>query len=169
MMAYARRNSAAAAHWPMKIVTVFFTLLVAICAATPARAQQPDNEQAVWKMETTYWEDVKALDLDSYRNLWHENFVGWPYSSSQPARKDHITDWIKAYTGKGETLAWFELKPADSQATENLVVTDYWLTARWADKAGNGEPATTRVTHTWIRTDKGWKIISGMSAAVPAN
>ncbi len=112
---------------------------------------------------------MKALDLDSYRNLWHENFVGWPYSSSQPARKDHITDWIKAHTDKGTTMVWYELEPADSRATENLVVTEYWLTSLWADKAGHGEPFTQRVTHTWIKTAQGWQIISGMSAAVPAN
>ena len=70
----------------------FFILLATIRAAAPARAQQSDNEKAVWKLETTYWEDVKALDLESYKNLWHENFVGWPYSSSRPARKVHITD-----------------------------------------------------------------------------
>jgi ketosteroid isomerase-like protein len=142
---------------------------VAFCAAMPALSQQSDNEKAVWKLESSYWDDVKALDLDSYRALWHENFVGWPYSSSQPARKDHITDWIKAHTDKGETLAWFELKPADSRATENLVVTEYWLTSLWADKAGHGEPFTQRVTHTWIKTANGWEIIAGMSARVPTN
>jgi len=142
---------------------------VAFCAAMPALSQQSDNEKAVWKLESSYWDDVKALDLDSYRALWHENFVGWPYSSSQPARKDHITDWIKAHTDKGATLVWYELEPADSRATENLVVTEYWLTSLWADKAGHGEPFTQRVTHTWIKTANGWEIIAGMSARVPTN
>ncbi len=149
-----------------QIVTLSF---VAFCAAMPALSQQSDNEKAVWKLESSYWDDVKALDLDSYRALSHENFVGWPYSNSQPARKDHITDWIKAHTDKGETLAWFELKPADSRVTENLVVTEYWLTSLWADKAGHGEPFTQRVTHTWIKTAHGWEIIAGMSARVPTN
>jgi ketosteroid isomerase-like protein len=168
-MKFAKRSSAATTRWTIKIVAVFFILLAVICAAAPARAQQSYNEKAVWKLETTYWEDVKALDLDSYRNLWHENFVGWPYSSSQPARKDHITDWIKAHTDKGETLVWFELKPADSRTAEDVVVTEYWLTSLWADKAGHGEPFTQRVTHTWIKTANGWEIIAGMSASVPAN
>jgi hypothetical protein len=168
-MKFAKRNSVATARWSVKIASALFIPLAAISAATPASAQQSDNEKAVWKLETTYWEDVKSLDLDNYKNLWHENFVGWPYSSSQPARKDHITDWIKAHTDKEETLAWFELKPADGRATENLVVTEYWLTSLWADKAGHGEPSTQRITHTWIKTANGWEIIAGMSAAVPAN
>jgi hypothetical protein len=152
--------------------------LLALCAVLTPIAQQPgngnaglmaDNENAVWKLENAYWEYVKALDMDHYKALWHEDFVGWPYSNSQPARKDHITDWIRAHTDKGATLAWFELKPAESQATENLVVTDYWLTSLWTDKAEHGEPFTQRITHTWIKTANGWLIIGGMSAPVPVN
>ena len=66
-------------------------------------------------------------------------------------------------------MVWYELEPAYSRATENLVVPEYWLTSLWADKAGHAEPFTQRVTHTWIKTAKGWHIISGMAAAVPAN
>jgi ketosteroid isomerase-like protein len=151
----------------LRRIVILFS--VALFAAVSGFSQQSDHEKAVWKLESSYWDDVKALDLDSYRALWHENFVGWPYSNSQPARKDHITDWIKAHTDTGETLAWFELKQADSRATENLVVTEYWLTSLWADKAGHGDPITQRVTHTWIKTANGWEIIAGMSARVPEN
>ena len=151
-----------------------YFLIVAIlvfCAAIPSFAQQAgaENENAVWKLENAYWEYVKALDMDRYKGLWNENFVGWPYSSSQPVRKDHITDWIKAHADKGTTVAWFELKPAESQATDNIVVTTYWLTELWADKAGHGEPFTQRITHTWMKTANGWQIIGGMSSPVPAN
>ncbi|MGP8252011.1 MAG: nuclear transport factor 2 family protein [Terracidiphilus sp.] len=151
----------------LKRILILF--VVTLCAAMPSHSQQSDNEKAVWKLESSYWEDVKALDLDSYKALWHENFVGWPYVSSQPVRKDHITDWITAHTDKGARLQWFSLVPAASQSTGDMVVTHYWLTAFWADKAGHGEPDTTRVTHTWIKTAKGWQIISGMSASIAAN
>jgi len=140
-----------------------------MCAAIPARAQQTDNEKAVWKLESSYWEYVKALDLDRYKELWHPNFVGWPSTNGQPARKDQITGWIAAHTEKGERMQWFSLQPAASQATENIVVTHYWLTAFWQDKAGRGEPSTSRITHTWIKTAGGWQIVGGMSAPVPAN
>jgi hypothetical protein len=47
---------------------------------------------------------------------------------------------------------------------ENIVVTHYWVTAFWADKAGKGEPPeTTRITHTWMKTAAGWQILGGMS------
>ena len=84
-----------------RFLILFF---VAFCAAMPAHSQQSDNEKAVWKLESSYWDDVKALDLDSYRALWHEKFVGWPSVNSHPVRKDHITDWIKAHTDKEKPL-----------------------------------------------------------------
>ena len=139
--------------------------LVGFCMALSAFAQQSANEQAVWKLEADYWKFVKAVDLEGYRGLWHGNFVGWPSSSAQPARKDHITDWITGLTAKGLRLHWYSIEPAASQATENIVITHYWVTAFWSDAKGNGDPPeTNRITHTWIRTPTGWQILGGMSA-----
>ena len=143
-------------------------VVVGLCTALPAVGQQSANEQAVWKLESAYWNYVKAVDLDGYRTLWHKDFVGWPSSSAQPARKDHITEWITALTGKGLQLKWYSIEPAASQATENIVITHYWVTAFWADKAGQGDaPETTRITHTWIKTATGWQILGGMASAPP--
>jgi hypothetical protein len=155
-------------HFSSLLLLLIFTLSSAL-PVYAQQAQQSENEKAVWKLENSYWEYVKTHDLDSYKNLWHENFVGWPSVLSQPVRKDHITDWISAHTVRGSKLAWFSLEPAASQATENLVVTHYWVTTRWVDRSGQGEPSAMRVTHTWIKTPTGWQIISGMSAPIPAN
>jgi len=141
---------------------VFFPLLCAVCFA-----QQSADEQAVWKLEHSYWEDVKALDLASYLKLWHPNFLGWPSVSPEPVRKDNITDWITANTAKGLHLESYSLKPGASQATGNLVVVHYWLTSKWVDKDGRGETHALRVSHTWIRVGKEWQIISGMSSPEP--
>ena len=139
--------------------------LAGFCMALSAAAQQSANEQAVWKLEADYWKFVKAVDLEGYRGLWHVNFVGWPSSSAQPARKGHITDWITGLTGKGLRLQWYSIEPAASQATENIVITHYWVTAFWSDAKGNGDPPeTNRITHTWIKTPTGWQILGGMSA-----
>ena len=138
--------------------------VAALSVARPSAGQQSANEQAVWKLEADYWKYVKAVDLEGYRTLWHKDFVGWPSSKSQPARKDHITDWITAYTDKGMRLQWFSIQPAASQATENIVIVHYWVTSFWADKAGQGEPPdTSRITHTWIKSGDGWQILGGMS------
>jgi hypothetical protein len=143
------------------------TLLLTLCASVTLAQESPD-ETAVWKLENSYWEYVKTLDLVSYRALWHADFIGWPYVSPAPQHKDQITDWIDQYTAKGLHLRSYSLRPAASHATDNIVVTYYWLTATWEDKNGHGEPQTSRITHTWLRTSTGWQIFGGMSAAEPA-
>lgn len=148
---------------PQMKMKILLSLAVAMLGNCPLFAGQTAEEQAVWKLEHSYWDYVKASDLDSYRHLWHADFVGWPSSSARPARKDHITDWITKLTDKGLRLDSYKLEPADSQATENIVVTHYWITDHWVDKSGAGEPDCARITHTWIRTPVGWQIIGGMS------
>jgi ketosteroid isomerase-like protein len=147
----------------MKFTRVWIAVSVALCALQ-CFAQQSADERAIWKLENSYWEYVKAEDLTSYRALWHPNFVGWPSVSAEPVRKDHITDWITSNTAKGRHLAGYSLKTADTQTTGQLIVVYYWVTFAWLDKSGAREPHTLRVTHTWIKTDKGWQIISGMSS-----
>ena len=84
-------------------------LIVAVTAA--AFAGGSDKEQAqIWNLEKAYWEYVKTNDLEKYRALWHENFVGWPFVSPAPVRKDHITDWITANTSKNVTLQAYSIE-----------------------------------------------------------
>jgi Domain of unknown function (DUF4440) len=146
----------------MRIARIFASAVLMVCACS-LFAQKSAEEQAVWKLEHAYWDDVKVLDLESYRSLWHPDFVGWPAWSAKRVRKDHITDWLNAYIAKGLQLKAYELKPADSQAEKNIVVTYYWLTEDWADNAGHEQRSTIHVIHTWIRSGKGWLIIAGMS------
>ena len=97
--------------------------------ATAAFAQDSANEEApVWNLEKAYWEYVKANDLEKYRALWHENFLGWPFVSSAPVRKDHITDWITSNTSKGVKL--------QSYSIEQLAITQ-----RYRDLFGSSAPS----------------------------
>jgi ketosteroid isomerase-like protein len=136
--------------------------------ALTALAQQSADEQAVWKLEHSYWEFVKAQDIAGYKALWHENFVGWPSFSPQPLRKDHVADWMTSYQAKGLRLKSYSLKPAASQATGQLVVVYYQITTEWTGPNAPETSETLRAMHTWLRGDKGWQIISGMSERDPS-
>jgi hypothetical protein len=127
-------------------------------------AQTSAATQAVWALEHQYWQYVERNDLEGYRSLWDEKFLGWPQADRAPVHKDHITDWITSQTSKGLTFKLVELKEAAIQENGDLVATGYWLTSRWDSKTSVGEPGTIRVHHTWARRGNGWKIVSGMSA-----
>lgn len=143
-------------------------LLVALAAAGFAQNSAQDETQ-VWQLEKAYWDYVKTNDLEKYRALWHENFVGWPFVSSAPVQKDHITDWITSNTSKGIALQSYSIEQLAIQVTRDIAINYYRINATWANGAG-AEVRTDRlrITHTWTRTHGAWQIIGGMSAPVNA-
>ena len=146
------------------IISLFLAL-----AATAFAQDSAKDEAQVWSWEKAYWESVKGNDLEKYRSLWHENFLGWPFVSSVPVRKDHITDWITANTSKGIKLQSYSIEQLVIQVTGDVALDYYRINATWA----NGQDAEVRndrlrITHTWIRTGGAWQIIGGMSAPLNA-
>jgi ketosteroid isomerase-like protein len=137
-------------------------LLAASIFAT-IQAQASENEPALWNLEHDYFRYVEANDLKGYLTLWHKNFLGWPSVSATPVHKDHITDWITNQTSKGISFKLIEFKPASLQVTGDIAVSCYWITYKWIAKDGGGPTQVTRITHTWIKDDKDWRIIGGMS------
>jgi hypothetical protein len=113
---------------------------------------------------------VKANDLEKYRALWHENFVGWPLVSSAPVQKDHITDWITNNTSNGVKLKSYSIEQLAIRVTGDIAINHYRIKTNWA--TGEGAEARTdafRITHTWVRTHGTWHILDGMSAPVNAS
>jgi len=144
------------------------SFLLALASTAFAQDSLKDEAQ-VWQLEKAYWEYVKANDLDKYRALWHDNFVGWPFVSSAPVRKDHITDWITANTSNGVKLQSYSIEQLGIQITGDIAINHYRIKAYWA--ANDGAEVRTdalRITHTWICTRGTWQILGGMSTPVNA-
>lgn len=148
---------------------VYLAVTVMLLSAVPFVYAESAEDQ-VWAREQAYWQYVKAGDLEGYRSLWHENFLGWPYMRPEPARKAQITDWIKAHLDKGETLESYTLERLVLQPTGDLVTATYRVSGTWTGKNGPTGNDHSRIIHTWIRGSDGtWRIISGMSAPVNAD
>jgi ketosteroid isomerase-like protein len=156
-MTHSRWHRVAGSLWVLMCVSSWVS-------ASPAEASAQDT---LWGLERSYWRYVQANDLSSYVNLWHKDFLGWPSVSPAPVRKDHITDWITSQTSQGLTFHGDDLQPADIQVTGDIVMVFYRMTYKWLDKDGKGAAHTIRVTHTWLKEGKTWKIIGGMSAPEP--
>jgi ketosteroid isomerase-like protein len=139
-----------------------------VALASTALAQDAVKDEAqVWNLEKAYWECVKANDLEKYRALWHEDFVGWPFVSSTPMHKDHITDWITANTSKGIKLQSYSIEELAIHVTGDIAIDHYRTRATWANREGaDVKTDAFRITHTWIRTRGTWQILGGMSAPV---
>jgi len=137
----------------------------ALFAAKLLAAPPSADADKVWALEKTYWHYVQADDLNSYRSLWHANFLGWPNTSPEPLRKDRITDWMTAYKKNGGTLKSYDLEQLSIQVTGNIATTAYRIHETWLNKSGTEGTLIVRVIHTWLRDTEGsWQIISGMAA-----
>src|SRR6059058_4729413 len=141
---------------------------VVVLAAAGFAQSAANDEAQIWSLEKAYWEYVKGNDLEKYRALWDEDFLGWPFISSAPVRKDHITDWMTANTSKGMKLESYSLEQLAIKITGDIAIDHYRIKMNWANKDGtNLRTDTLRITHTWIRTNNGsWVILGGMSAPV---
>jgi hypothetical protein len=149
----------------LRTITLFLAL-----TATAFGQNSAKDEAQVWELEKAYWEYVKANDLEKYRGLWHENFVGWPFISSAPVRKDQITDWITANTSKDFNLQSYSIEQLAIQVTGDTAMDYYRIKATWANSTGaEVKIDRMRITHTWIRMHGAWQIIGGMSSPVNAN
>src|SRR5215472_4851651 len=93
---------------------------VVLCASKLVAAPQSADRDKVWALEKAYWHYVQTDDLNSYRLLWHANFLGWPYMSPEPLRRDHITDWINGYKKNGDTLKSYDLEQLSIQVTGDI-------------------------------------------------
>jgi len=147
---------------------MFRTISLVVVVATVAFGQDSSKDEAqVWNLEKAYWEYVKANDLEKYRALWHEDFVGWPLVSASPVRKDHITDWITTNTSKGISLKSYSIEELAIRATGDTIINHYRIKAHWANSEGaEVRTDTLRISHTWLRTHGTWQILGGMSAPV---
>ena len=119
------------------------------------------SEQAVWDQEQNYWRLLKADNRQGYLDLWDDRFVGWPRFENTPIHKDKITNFMSDIK-----VLDYKLEPLSVQEFgADIVITLYRATVRSAARNGGNESTrASRLTHTWMRTEKGWKIIGGMSA-----
>ncbi len=142
-------------------------LVVALGLAVDATAVDftPD-QQAVWQMEEVYWRDVQAGDVEHYLGLWHPDFVGWPCFASEPSDKSAIGGWVKDIRDNHLKLT-YELRPKAVRVFGDVAIVLYAAeyVTHFADGTRSGAGIWRKFTHTWMKTDGHWQIVTGMCAA----
>jgi ketosteroid isomerase-like protein len=147
------------------------SFLLAVAMTGALIASPAGTEEQIWNLEKSYWEYVKANDLQKYRALWHDDFVGWPFVNAAPVQKDHITDWITNNKSKGLKLQSYSIEQLAVRVTGDIAIDHYRIKANWAS-SDTGQVVRTdamRITHTWTRTNGTWQILGGMSTPVNAD
>jgi hypothetical protein len=118
-------------------------------------------EKAVWAQEEEYWRLLKAENRERYLDLWDDRFVGWPRFETTPVQKDKITHFMS-----DRKVLDYKLEPLSvREYGGNVVIVLYRATIHSTDKTGANESTRpSRLLHTWMKAEHGWRIIGGMSA-----
>jgi ketosteroid isomerase-like protein len=147
-------------HW--------LALLPGLCLALSIAADdRSPGENAVWQLEEDYWRYVSAGDVESYVELWHDDFVGWPCHELHPAGKGDIGKWVRDVRDNRWKLT-YSLKPlAIQEFGDDVVVVHYAAeyVYDYGDGTRSGAGLWRKFTHTWMRNSDRWQIIGGMCAA----
>lgn len=143
---------------PKFLISVFPIVMAMLAFA--GESKPSTEEEQVWSMEKRYWRVVEARNREGYIALWDEEFVGWPYDSPDPVRKDAIRS---DPFGKFEGLKNFQLERKAVQVSKSVAVAYYMVTATDAPTGGGSQVVEFRCMHTWRNINGVWLIIGGMS------
>ena len=130
---------------------------------SPVSAAEGPSVSAVWSLEDNYWRFVKAGDVESYRTLWHEKFIGWPCDQDRPVGKASIGNWVQDIREKKVSFN-AGLTREGAQDFGNIVVVHYRVTmvSTYPDGRVEGAGQESKITHTWMKVGSTWQIIGGM-------
>jgi len=134
----------------------------------PASASaESQNVAEVWAREDDYSRFEKAGDVESYRTLWHDKFIGWPCDQEHPKRKPAIGRWVqKVRDEKIQDTSVMTREGAEDFGT--VVVVHYRVTGvyTYPDGRVEGQGSVYKITHTWMRVGPTWQIIGGMCGSL---
>jgi ketosteroid isomerase-like protein len=147
------------------VVICMMLILAALPRTCPAPEQQDsrDIEDHIWALETDYVSAYRDADHDAILALMHERFLGWPDAEDMPTAYGQVLEFLKERYGSPG--AWdFRIERAGIRVQGDVAITHYVLVATANGAGDGGQARITRITHTWIRENRDWKILGGMSS-----
>jgi hypothetical protein len=118
-----------------------------------------------WHMEELYWKYVEKNDTVNYKNLWHNDFIGYPSEGDGTSDKSKIAVWIpELHKDTSQTFSYKLYKKAVNPIDDVVIVfydADQISTNRQGEIV---KKETFKITHTWKKYGDSWLILGGMAA-----
>jgi len=122
-------------------------------------------ENEAWTMEEKYWDYVQKKDTVAYKDLWHDDFIGYPSFGDGVSNKSKIAIWIPELHKDPNLKFSYRLYRKATNAIEDVVIVFYDADEIWTDKENNiVRKEVFKFTHTWKKYDDNWLILGGMAA-----
>lgn len=126
-------------------------------------AVRSEVERMIWDREAAYLDNVAAGNLAEVQKSWHDEFVGWPSHSPDPVDRERGRRSLEELLS-GTEITGARIQPRAMRIVGEIAIVHYVAEFEQRGADGKTTPSSMRITHTWLRTPDGWKIIGGMSA-----
>jgi ketosteroid isomerase-like protein len=151
----------------MKLINIF-SIIVFLTSVSYSLFghEMSSTQQEVWRLEELRIAYISARDVQNFRAMYHQNFVGWPSRVPAPVGHSDIGGRILEAIEEERELPLIKLRREAIQIFGDVAIVHYavsrTLNSESGEAGGGGE--WMKVTHTWMRVGETWKIIGGMAA-----
>ena len=121
-------------------------------------AELSEAQKEIWNLEKKYWECIKNADVETYKNLLHDNVVSMRSRTSEPDNK--AVEMGHNFKVVAYTLKSYEIEPLAIQLFNNVAIACFYYKFTGTKFSDSG-----RVTHTWMKQNDTWYLIGLMEAS----
>lgn len=147
-------------HFMMMLV--FFSSAAAKPASWNVTVTRDTVEEKIWALEESYFVSLYEAKYAEVVALYDTHFLGWPNGLKQPIGVEESTRFMKQLIPK-PTSCTIRIEQAGISVVGTTALTQYTLHVDCLDTSGGTKTTSSRITHTWIKRETGWKLFGGMS------
>lgn len=120
-------------------------------------------EEKIWLLEEAYWAHIYQADYKPVLAMVHRKFLGWPNATAKPINKNGFVSFIEqALLRPGSCVVKIERKGITVLGKVALTQSILHV-IRSGNAATAPKRSSRRITHTWVKEGKSWKLLGGMS------
>jgi hypothetical protein len=144
------------------IALLLFSGLAAMPAPDELTGVKDTPDDTIWAQEQSYFVNLYKANYAEVVALYDEQFLGWPNGLKQPIGLEESSRFMKQLI-PNPTSCTIRIDRAGIRLTGTTALTQYTLYVDCKDPSGVITTKTSRITHTWIKKGKAWKLLGGMS------
>ena len=141
------------------IVSLLFIGIAVFWSLQAFGAEWSEAQKEIWNLEKKYWECIKNADVETYKNLLHENVVSMRSRNYSPDNKPEEIEKIRRWVSRRKPQS-YEIRPLAIQLFDNVAIACFYYKF-----TGNKFSDSGRVTHTWMKQNSTWYLIGLMEAS----
>ena len=123
------------------------------------------NEE-IWDLENTWYAHHRDGEPDKAYALVHDDFLGWPAVESSVVDKEGLITFILEEDAGIDSYEFEIGDPASVQVIGSTAINHYRVLFKGRNLDGSEIREVIHVSHTWIKEDLRWRLLSGMAYEV---